>query len=64
MGKKAFKRRSKSCDVVDKMSTKRDKRFSKNEKLVEAVVFGDENEDEIALSNRAERRIRGEVDGE
>ena len=29
------KRRSESCDVVDKMSTKRDKRFSKNENRVE-----------------------------
>ena len=62
--KSLSKRRSESCDVVDEMSTKRDKRFSKNENRVEAVVFGDENEDEVALSNGAERRIRGEVDGE
>ena len=58
------KRRSESCDVVNEMSTKRDKRFSKNENRVEAVVFGDEKEDEVVLSNGAERRIRGEVDRE
>ena len=62
--KSLSKRRSESCDVVDEMSAKRDKRFSKNEYWDEAVVFGDENEDEVALSNGAERRIRGEVDGE
>ena len=80
--KSPSKRRSKSCDVVDKMSTKRSKRFSKNDnrisvggenatevvlevtnmsqfaiseseenevkRAVEAVVFGYENEDEVA----------------
>ena len=40
--KSLSKRRSESCDVVNKMSTKRDKIFSKNKKRVEAVVFGDE----------------------
>ena len=96
--KSMSKRRSKSGDVVDGMSTKRDKRFSKNEnqisvrdesatevvlevakssqfviveseenevkRAVEAVVFGDENKDEVVLSNGVERRILGEVDGE
>ena len=62
--KSLSKRRSESCDVVDEMSAKRDKRFSKNKYWDEAVVFGDENKDEVALSNGAERRIRGEVDGE
>ena len=33
-------------------------------RVVEAFVFGDENKDEVALSNGAERRIHGEVDGE
>ena len=37
--KSLSKRRSESCDVMDEMSAKRDKRFSKNEKRVEAVVF-------------------------
>jgi len=96
--KSLSKRRNESCDVVVGMSTKRDKRFSKNENLinvqgesatevvlevakssqfliveseenkvkraVEAVVSGNENEDEVALSNGVERKIRDEVDRE